>query len=307
MDVSQVEDRVAARLPGWLVGPWRLTSRTVVGTVDDRVTGLAAEAAFFTLLSLPPLLLAVVGGFGWISDLLGPEGEQVIARLQSTMEQVMSQVLTADSVAVVVEQVDRIASEGRPGLFSAGLAIAFWSASRATNTFIAAITIAYDIEDPRPAWKRRLLALGLTLAGALVGFVIFPALVLGPDLVAYLAPDPLDVAVSRLVEIAFWPAVAVVTVGLLSALYDIGVPWSTPLWRDLPGAVLAMSLWLVGSALLRYYVEVTIQDSDTVQGFAAPLVAMLWLYVTAFAVLLGAELNAEIERLWPHAGEGSGA
>ena len=94
---------------------------------------------------------------------------------------------------------------------------------------------------------------------------------------------------------------AVILVAVLTTLYHLGTPWSTPWVRDLPGALLALAGWLAGSLALRVYLAQSVTGEDSIyQSFAAPLaVLLLWLYVLGFAVLVGAELNAEIERAWP--------
>lgn len=301
IEPAQVEERVARRLPPVAQPAWRLISRTVVDTAEDRVHGLAAEAAFFALLSLPPLLLVVVGAFSYVRRVFAePTATEITSQLLNAIEAVAIQVFTTDTVDRMVEFVDGLLASERLDILSLGFVVAFWSGSRATSTFITAITIAYDLEDPRPVWKRRVMAFGLTLGGSLAALIVFPALALGPDIVAYLAPRMLDSVARSVVDLAFWPGVVVVSVALLTVLYHVGVPWSTPWRRDVPGAVLAVSLWVLGSLALRYYVGATIRTRETLETLATPLVGMLWLYVTAFAVLLGGELNAEIERLWPH-------
>lgn len=86
----------------------------------------------------------------------------------------------------------------------------------------------------------------------------------------------------------------------LATIYHLGVPWHTPWRRDLPGALLAMALWLTAAAGLRAYLEFSVQDDAAYSQVAVPIAVVLWLYLTALAVLLGAEVNAAIEKMWPH-------
>ena len=98
---------------------------------------------------------------------------------------------------------------------------------------------------------------------------------------------------------AYWPGAAAIVTLMIAVLYDLAAPWKTPFHRDLPGAMLAMALGLLGTVGLRVYVGQAIGES---YGFiAAPLIILLWMYVSGLAVLLGAELNAEIEKMWPTA------
>jgi membrane protein len=267
--------------------------RTVRDSFADRVPGLAAEAAFFAVLSLPPLLLAVLGGIGYAA--IEVEGVvEVIADLAG-------QVLRDETVEQLVEPaVRRLLDDGQAEVFSIGVVLALWSGSRATSTYITAVTIAYDIDDPRPPWRLRLLAFLVTVVGATLGVILLPALVLGPALVSVVTPTSLPV-LGPVVVALYWLAVGLGAVAMIASFYHVAVPWHTPWRRDLPGALLAVALWMIGSYGLRYYADITIRGEGSVYtGIAAPLVVLLWLYVTAMAVLLGAELNAEIEKLWPH-------
>lgn len=285
--------RRAGQLPRPVQSVLRLGVRTIKDSFEDRVPGLAAEAAFFAVLSLPPLMLAVLGGIGYAA--IEVDGVvEVIADLAR-------QVLREQTVQQLVEPAVRtLLEDGQAEVLSIGVVIALWSGSRATSTYITAVTIAYDIDDPRPPWRRRLLAFGVTVAGAFLGVVLLPALVLGPELLEVVTPGVLHV-LDPVVMALYWLAVGLAAAAMLAVFYHVAVPWHTPWRRDLPGALLAMGVWMTGSYGLRYYADLTIRGEGSVYtGIAAPLVVLLWLYVTAFAVLLGAELNAEIERLWPH-------
>lgn len=288
---------VTARLPRPLRAGWRLASRTVAGSVRDRVPGLAAEVAFFALLSLPALLLMLLGSLGYIAEALGPQGRAELDRLVFEVPRTFLTQGTYDSYADIARNVVR---EGRADVVSFGALLSLWTGSRAVARSLQTVAIAYDLEDSRPVWYRRLLALGLTLGGLLVGVAILPALVLGPRIVGLLAQPSVEQAAARLVNVFFWPGMSLLVLLVLISFYHVGAPWKTPWRRDVPGAVLAVALWMLAAVALRIYVTFSL-DSEGVYGqLAAPLAVVLWLYVTAFAVLLGAELNAEIEKLWPH-------
>lgn len=267
----------------------------------DRVPGLAAEAAFFAVLSLPPLLLAVLGAIGFASI----EVDGVVR----VITDVAGQVLRPRTVDDLVEPALRtLLEDGQAEVLGLGLVVALWSGSRATGTYINAVTIAYDLDDPRPAWRLRLIAFGMTLAGAVVAVVLLPAMVLGPRLLALVTPEQLG-GLAPVAAVLYWAVVAVAAAGVVATFYHVAVPWHTPWRRDAPGALLAVGLWMLGSYGLRFYADLTLRgDGSVYAGIAAPLVVLLWLYVTAAAVLVGAELNAEIEKLWPSAsGPAAGA
>ncbi|MGH3441108.1 MAG: YihY/virulence factor BrkB family protein [Nitriliruptorales bacterium] len=287
-------DRIANRLPRPVDSVWRVAANTTIDTFEDRVPGLAAEAAFFALLSLPPLLLAVLGVVTYLP--IEP------AQAEETVIGLLSPFLTTRTINDVVTPLVAaiLGGEGRADILSLGAVIALWSGSRATSTYITTITIAYDLDDPRKPWERRILAFVVTVVGALVAMLLLPAIIIGPGLLDVLLPEPVRTVVVQAVGLLYWPAVALIAMALLATLYHVGVPWKTPWLRDLPGAVLAVCLLFAGSFGLRVYALLSFGEGATYGGFAAPLVLLLWMYVAALAVLLGAELNAEIEKLWPH-------
>ncbi len=276
----------------------RLVWRTVVDTFDDHVPGLAAEMAFYVVLAMPPLLLAVLGTVGFVLGGL-PEGELV--ELETRILDAARTVLTPETVnGILAEPVARLLREGRGDVASLGVVLTLWSASRAANVLLRTVTIAYDREDPRPAWKRRLLALVITVVGVGVAASVIPLMVLGPRVAAGLL-DGVAADLAGAWPFIYWSAVAVVAVVALAWLYHVSAGWDTPWRRDLPGAVLALLIWVGAAWATRNYTAqlLGVAADDAFQGLAAPLVLLLWVYASSLAVLVGAELNAEIEKMWP--------
>lgn len=279
----------------------RLTVRTIADTFDDRVPGMAAEMAFYVVLSLPPLLLVVLGSVGFVVSGLP---DQDLMSIETTILDAMSTVLSPNTVdQVLAEPVRQLLREGRPDLLSLGVVLTLWAASRSVNVLLRTLIIAYDLEDDRQPWQRRLLALGLTLGAIVLAVVLLPLLVIGPN-VAVEVLRFLGIEGGGLAR--FWPAAYWVVVGgsglaALTWVYHVAPSWKTPWRRDLPGAVLALVVWLLASAGIRFYARefATFATDDAFRGLAAPLVLLLWVYASGIAVLLGAEFNAEIERLWP--------
>lgn len=285
---------------GWTAGLRRLTVRTAVDSLDDHVPGLAAEMAFFIVLSLPPLLLAVLGSVGFV---VGDLSEARLAELQAEILSFLSTFLSESTVDEVLRTpIESLLTEGRSDILSIGIILTLWSASRATNVLLRTVTTAYDLEDRRPGWKRRLLAIGITVAGIVLAVVVLPLLVIGPRLFATaLDAAGLGADLVRFWGVVYWFGLILVTVLALTWLYHVAPGWYTPWRRDLPGAILAFVVWLAASWALRLYTAelAGFTTDDAFRGLAAPLVLLLWVYVSAIAVLLGAELNAEIERIWP--------
>ncbi len=284
-------------LPRPLRPAWQLIRDTVRSSLRDRLPGLAAEAAFFMILSVPPALLALLGGIGYIGPLLG---EGVVEEIRRQAVSVAGTFLTSSATQDVVEPTVRsLLREGRGGIVSVGLVLALWSASRAMTRMIEAVAIAYELADRRSAWRRRALALVMTVVAIAVVVIVLPVLVAGPRFLEAL-PDWLRIgdALAATWRFLYWPTVGLIGVGMLASFFHWAAPWRTPWRRDLPGAVLAAVSWLVLGVALRIYASQFI-EGGMFGALAAPIVFLLWLYVTALAVLIGAELNAEIEKRWP--------
>lgn len=285
---------------GWLANTRRLTVRTAVDSIDDNVPGLAAEMAFFAVLSLPPLLLAILGSVGFV---VGDLPEADLVRLEEQILAFLGTFLQPSTVDEVLRTpVEQLLREGRSDVLSIGIVLTLWSASRATNVLLRTVTSAYDLTDTRPGWKRRILALAITLIGIALAVIALPLLVLGPRILRELLPAlGLDPGLARLWTAVYWTTMVIVVLVALTWLYHVAPGWYTPWRRDLPGAVLALVVWLLAGWGLRFYTAelAGFTADDAFRGLAAPLVLLLWVYLSSMAVLLGAELNAEIERLWP--------
>jgi membrane protein len=262
---------------------------------QDRILGLAAEAGFWQLLSLPPLLLAVFGTIGYFGDTFGLD---LAGRIEQSVLQASSHVLTASTVTNSVQPtIEEVLRNGRPDVISLGFLLSIWSGSTAMSTYVNTITIAYGERELRGAVKSRLLALRLYLAQVITGVVLLPSLVLGPTLINRLLNQKgVDLWLRRLVTFTYWPLVAMLSLTILTSLYHLSVPNRRPWRKAVPGAVLAMGIWLVGCYGLRVYVSAVFDRAVVYGTLAAPVAVLLFFYITAFAVLLGAEFNATLDQ-----------
>ncbi|GGV08007.1 membrane protein [Actinomadura cremea] len=274
---------------------WLLVKGTTVTAFRHRVTGLAAEAAFFALLSLPPLVIGLIGTMGHFRGALGPGTVDEIRNW--AIEQART-VLTGPSVdTVVVPLLDDVIGGGNANIVSIGYLISLWAGSRATNVYVDTITIAYGLSGVRGVIRTRLRAFFLYLIGLLVMLVVIPLLVLGPTLVRHVLPES-----AEFVRVLYWPVVVTLSIVFLALLYHMSVPVRTAWYREVPGAALALLIWIAGSFALRLYLAGSLRGVSVYGSLAAAIAVLAWLYVAAFAVLIGAALNAEIDRLWPSAG-----
>ena len=275
---------------------WRLIVTTVGSCLRYRVTGLAAEGAFFAVLSVPPLVFALAGGVGYVSERFS---DTQLESVRQAVIELASTFLTDDAVGdVIVPTMNDVLDGGRLDVISLGFILALWSGSRALNVFVDTITIMHGLGGHRGIVKTRALSFGLYLLAVLTGAVSLPLLVAGPALVREVLPEEL-----MFLGGFYWPVVVVVCVCFLATLYHVSVPVRTRWSFNLPGATFSLVAWILGSYLLRWFLTVTAADSRSVYGpLAAPIAVLLWLYVVAIAVLIGAAVNAAFDTVFPQLG-----
>ncbi|MFH8801420.1 YihY/virulence factor BrkB family protein [Streptomyces sp. NPDC017936] len=273
---------------------WLLLKDTVDSCIEYRILGLAAEAAFFTLLSVPPLLLSLIGLLGYVDDWTGTD---TISSLETNLLDASRTVLSDKGVTQIAQPIlDDVMKGGRPDVISIGFLFALWSGSRAVNVFIDTITVMYGLDGVRGIVKTRLVAFLLFVAALLIGSVALPLMVAGPDAVVRVVPWSTTV-----VQVLYWPVVTVLSIVFLTTLYHVSVPVRSPWIEDVPGALVALAMWVLGSFLLRIYLQSTIEGATIYGSLAAAVAVLLWIGVSAFAVLVGAAVNAAIDRVWPAA------
>jgi membrane protein len=273
---------------------WLLLKDTVDSCMEYRILGLAAEAAFFTLLSVPPLLLSLIGLLGYVDDWTGAD---TIQSLENNLLEASRTVLSDRGVTQIAQPIlHDVMKGGRPDVISIGFLFALWSGSRAVNVFIDTITVMYGLDGTRGIVKTRLLAFVLFIVALLIGSVALPLMVAGPDAVVNVVPWSTTV-----VQVLYWPVVIVLSIVFLTTLYHVSVPVRSPWVEDVPGALVALAMWVLGSFLLRIYLTHTVEGPTIYGSLAAPVAVLLWIGVSAFAVLVGAAVNAAIDRVWPAA------
>lgn len=282
---------VLAQVPG-LLGLARLTVETVRVCMRWRVTGLAAEAGFFALLSLPPLIFGLLGAVGYLGNWLGPD---IIDQVTLAINDYGSQFLTDESLnEVIMPTINDALSGGRPDVISIGFLLSLWSGSRCLNVLLDTISIMYGQGGVRGIIKTRVLSLSVYCVSVLFGAVIFPLIVIGPALVSQMLPTRLQFLVTF-----YWPLVGGLTILGFATLFYLAVPQRSSWVRDLPGAVLTLVIWVGASYVLRLVLGTSVGGSSIYGPLAAAIVILIWLYFLGIGVLIGAALNAASHRLWP--------
>ena len=273
---------------------WKLLASTVGACMRYRVTGLAAEAAFFAILSLPPLVFGLAGSIGYVAN------RWKVAEIDNFKTEIIElsrRALTDDTVDTIIRPtLNQVLDEGRVDVISIGFVLALWSGSRALNVFVDTITIMYGLGGRRGIVRTRALSFTLYVVALLLGIVVVPLILAGPALVSALIPEQLS-WLQRL----YWPTVLLLTVVFITTLYHLSVPVRTS-WRyDVPGAILTLAVWIAGSWGLRAILQGTVGgESTSIYGpLATPIAVLLWLFLLSIAVLIGAALNAACDRVFP--------
>jgi membrane protein len=269
--------------PGW---------KDILLRIKDRVTRknisiIAAGVAFYTFLAIPSALTALVALYGLAFD-PGNVKRQVAA---------LAGVVPNEALKVISDQLTAVTSSSNSTLgvsFVIAVLVAIWGARSGMSTLITALNIAYDEDEKRGFVRFQAAALALTAAAVIFAVVSIALIAVMPAVIGFL---PLGGAGKTLVAVARWPVLLVLVVVALAAVYHYAPSRRAPRWRwGSWGAVAATFLWLAGSALFSLYVGQFASYNKTYGSLGAVVVLMMWLYVSAFAVLLGAELNAEMER-----------
>lgn len=255
------------------------------------MTGLAAEAAFFAILSLPPLIFGLAGTIGYIADRYSSIR---IDEMKADILSSASDVLTQDTVDQVIEPTLNDVLQGRIEFALLGFLIALWSGSRALHVFIDTITVMYGLGGRRGIVRTRALSFVLYVVALFIGVVVVPLVLLGPDLVQHELAGRFG-----WVQLLYWPTVLVLSIAFLTTLYHLSVPVRTP-WRyDLPGAVFTLVAWIALSYLLRWVLENSVNTTSIYGPLSAPIAVLIWFYILSVVVLIGAALNAAFDRVYP--------
>jgi membrane protein len=272
------------------IGWYELGRRTIRDTFDDGCPGLAAQLAFYFLLALFPALLFLVS----LITYLPIHG----SLLQAITD--LERVMPADVVRIVREQIARALEGDRGGLLTIAVAGAVWSSSSAASAIIVALNQAYDVVDARPWWLRRLIAIGLTVALAVFVVAAFGLVVGGVDLAEWLAARVgFGNALTTVWSVAHWPVAFALVVIAVDLVYYFAPNADTEWVWITPGSLLATGLWLLTSFGFKLYVQNFSRYDDVYGAIGGVIVLMLWFYASGFVLLLGAELNAEIDRALP--------
>jgi membrane protein len=277
------------------VSPWKLgglgvgelARRVWAEFSEDEISDRAAALAYYFLFALFPALLFLTALLGLLP----------IPNLMDRLMAYISQAMPGDAASIIQKTLTEIVAGANSGLLSIGVLGALWAGSNGMSSIMSALNAAYDVKETRPWWKTKLLALGLTF-----GFSVFilSALVLlmfgpkiGETVASWVGLGDVFMRVWNIVSIPIVMVLVAIGIGLVYYL----APAVEQRWRWVtPGSVVALVLWLAASFALRFYVTNFANYNATYGSIGGVILLMLWLYLSGMAILLGAEVNAEIEQ-----------
>jgi membrane protein len=263
-----------------------LGGRVVNESLSDNITGFAAELAYYFLFALFPFLLFLTALIGYIPipDLF----DRILALLAAVMP--------SEALTLIKDTLREVVSNQKGGLLSVGILLSVWTASSAVAAIGDALNSAYGVRDTRPFWKTRGIAILLTIALAAMVLGSMILLVFGPQLGHWIANFAGLGAVFDIVwNLVRWPLTIILLVLGAAVLYyflpDVEQQWK---WIT-PGSVFAVIAWILASLAFSYYVNNFSSYNATYGSIGAVIVLLTWMYLTGLFLLVGGEINAEIE------------
>lgn len=269
---------------------WPEVLKRTIGEIgEDNCLGLAAQLAFYFFLALFPALLFLVALVGYLPI------EDTLTRMLTAL----GTVAPGEVLALLRTQLDELARGSHGSLLTLGIAGAIWSSSAAMVAIIDALNHAYDIDERRSWWKRRVVAIALTVALALFIVVSLAFVLAGPSVALWVADwFGLGAAFALFWAIVRWPLIIVLVVLGVDLVYHFA-PNRRGRWVWItPGSLLATGLWILSSFAFKFYVTNLANFNVTYGAIGGVVVLLLWFYVSGLAILVGAELNGVIEQAW---------
>jgi len=279
---------------GGTIGWGTLFKRTFKETFADNCLGLAAQLAYYFFLALFPALLFLVALASFFP----------IANLMDAITGALARVAPYEALKLIQDQILKISQDKNGGLLTIGMIGTIWSTSSGVNAIIDTLNQAYDIQEGRPWWKVKVTALVLTVALALFIVVAFGLVLVGPTLAEKVAVwFHMGPAFEWTWKILQWPVVfALVALGVAIIYYFAPDAEQDFVWIT-PGSVFATLLWVLISLGFKFYVAHFGSYNATYGTIGGIIILLTWMYVSSLAILVGAELNAEIEHASPYGKE----
>jgi membrane protein len=268
---------------------WKQRLKRLVKRInDDEIFGRAAQLSYYFLLALFPLLLFLINLLGFMVH----EGTEFRSQLITYLAAVMP----ASAVTLVNTTLTEISSSSGSGKLSLGLLAALWAASNGMGAISQTLNIAYDVRETRPWWKVRLISVGLTIALATLIIAALTIVLYGGTIGDALASRYGVSAFTILWTTLQWPIALGFVLATFNLIYNLAPDLTRRKWRWFtPGAFVGVALWLLVSFLFRLYLHFFDSYSVTYGSLGALIILMLWFYLTGVVILIGGEVNCELD------------
>ena len=271
----------------------RVIRRTLSKAWDDSIFSESAQAAFWQVLSLPPLLLGLLGSLAYIAPAFGPGTLPAIEKqLVSTANRFFSPSVVNEIIAPTITD---IVAGARGEVVSFGFVMSLWAGSSAISAFVDSVVEAHDQTPLRHPVRQRFFALGIYVVMLITAIVALPLVALGPQKIAQWLPDSWD----NVLQYGYYPLLGLGLVLIVTILYRVSLPKPLPTHRLIIGAVLATLVFLLASYFLKQYLRWITSTGYTYGALATPIAFLLFAFFMGFAVVIGAELNNAIQEEWP--------
>ena len=275
-----------------VIGGYRITEllkRTVSETLEDRVPMLAASAAYYFFFSLFPLLLFLAPVLSFVG-----EKERLITEIMNRL----APVVPGDARLVIEGALrDVVFVEGAPALMSVGALLAAFAASNVISMLTMSLNVAYDVTEPRPFWKRRLLALIFVILGGIALALAAPVMIAGEQLVATIGASlGLQQQAANIISWLQYPVTFAVLVAVLWLVYYVLPATKQNPKLVLVGAVVAATLWVIVTLGFRFYVSNFAAYNRTYGAIGGIIILLMWMWLTMLVLLAVGELNSELHR-----------
>jgi len=272
---------------------WRIAKRTLSKSWDDSIFSESAQVGFWSALSLPPLLLGMLGSLAYVAPLFGPD---VLPTIQRQLISTSNTFFSKNIVAELIEPTVRDIVQGARGeVVSLGFVISLWAGSSAISALVDSVVEAHDQTELRHPVRQRFFALGLYMVMLVFVTVAAPLLALGPRKIGEYVPASWH----NVLQFGYYPMLALGLVVAVTILYRVSLPKPLPTHRLVGGAILATTVFVVATAGLRIYLEYITRTGYTYGALATPIAFLLFAFFLGFAIMMGAELNAAVEDEWP--------
>jgi membrane protein len=272
------------------LGPIELGKRVWQQMNEDEVFTRSASLAYYFVLAVFPAMLFVLSIVGFLfADRAG---------LQNSLFSTLARVMPGSAADLVQKTLREVTQASGAGKAAFGILGALWSASQGVSAVMQSLNVAYEVPERRPWWKQRAIAIGLTLALAVLVLGALGLMLFGGRAAEFIGSHVgLGSALVLTWKIVQWPVVLAFMFAAFAVTYYIAPDLKVPEWHWItPGSALGLFCWLVASFALKVYLHFFNSYSKTYGSVGAVIILLLWLYITGLSILLGGEINDEIDK-----------